>query len=1291
MLGSVLAILRRLSLITAWLLVAGAVGLLVIEESNILADILRLQARWRLGEFAGDLRIGRVTLKWFEPGIIVEDITVRSTSIPRDGIDSELVRLNKVHVRLNTTFDPRELVESVTVRGGRLRVSDSLFASFRKIQPVWSTGDLPDAARIVPPPVFLDDFEIVVDLPDGTPFPVGRVDLVAEPDAAGDFQIRGRLLPTHLGPNPKRSAIYLWGVKAESSIELFASARELPLEVPAMFSLVPRTVSPVSSFRGRLTLEAHATLDFDETAVPSGTLRASFDEATIALVAGPEALEDVQLELDARFAPGIGGGIWRPESWSVTSRVDARARGRGRPQDSGIRGRAWALYGQHGGDTMLGRMWARVPHIAVGSDALLGLGLPPITDEVLAALAPRGSVDALLDLRLRRPHPGERGLVVPEIAVHLTGLESAEVRYAGFRDATGAREGLPVPFEVTGGELLYSYDRARENSWVLGLSDLAATRGAGSGRGAGILYDPARDSGMETAFDFRASFEGIPIDETLREAMAANPTLASIWPTYRPEGGTVSGTWAFHEGADVNGFTGWGELSIEDTRIAWEELPVPMENASGELEFRWSSDSVPIPASPASYRPSGLVYRFWNERDPQAPLSVHARIDGFARLETPLERAPTPVEEETALLHATELALDDVLLRGRDWDILAAAYPDMGLTVSEYKAKGSVQAGFYGSRGVADTPYVASIEVNPKVVEVTPEFFPRRTKDLEGRLLIRTRELMLTPAERAAGLVSESEFEARLAIAGEWPGNVALAAHGHIPFTGTANIFGFGAGIDPSNLVFRGAFEHALTLDEESSSDSLDLSDQHIGGTLDFRSHTTFEAGSEDEEVNVYRVFLRHNELESEGIRLRQLHGPLDYMDDVLRSARIEAAIGDHPIELQNVMIFRLGDSHKVPEADPLLLRPGFWNDPDGSVLQAELYVKDLPLDESHLSAILDAETLEVLRESASWDGTIDVLGARILVSAEQGGTGKFAVHGKVRPNNLMLRYGFPIRIEDAEVDLREIVLEGGRVRGWGRIEGLRAEIAERDLENAHMIVSYIDGRLTIDDLGGTFEGGKLASLGGEQQGGTALAVDLSEPYGFDLRVELEGVHVDSLLRGVFHSSIADSGQLDVGLRLKGKPGEVLGITGSGWLSLDDGQLWSIPAVRALFGQLGLDKTAVFDTLRARFQIRDGVVTTPELRLKSDLVYLIGEGDLDFTGSLRYDLEVRYGLLDRLGPFGKILYWLNNSLWRVNIRGDMDRPRVVIRNTLFEFLRGFEERKNRALPLPAFSQPPERF
>jgi hypothetical protein len=191
--------------------------------------------------------------------------------------------------------------------------------------------------------------------------------------------------------------------------------------------------------------------------------------------------------------------------------------------------------------------------------------------------------------------------------------------------------------------------------------------------------------------------------------------------------------------------------------------------------------------------------------------------------------------------------------------------------------------------------------------------------------------------------------------------------------------------------------------------------------------------------------------------------------------------------------------------------------------------------------------------------------------------------------------------------------------------------------------------------------------------------------------MRMEDVSVGGLLQGVFQSSIADEGVMDASLQISGTPGEVLALTGRGSISLDEGALWSIPVMRELFGQLGFEKGGIFDRLRSRFELREGRVRVSHLEIQSALLDLVGEGWQDLDGELAYDLEVRYGLLDKLGPLGRLLYWLNNNLMRVAVRGDFERPQVTIRNALVELISRFESSPRRRLPLPPFATLGPRF
>jgi hypothetical protein len=107
--------------------------------------------------------------------------------------------------------------------------------------------------------------------------------------------------------------------------------------------------------------------------------------------------------------------------------------------------------------------------------------------------------------------------------------------------------------------------------------------------------------------------------------------------------------------------------------------------------------------------------------------------------------------------------------------------------------------------------------------------------------------------------------------------------------------------------------------------------------------------------------------------------------------------------------------------------------------------------------------------------------------------------------------------------------------------------------------------------------------------------------------------------------------------------------------------------------------------------LEHGTLKLTDMRVRSPLLSLVGEGSVELTGEVKSDLQVRYALVDKLGPLNRFVYWLNNSLWRVAVRGDLSRPEVKIRNSLLEFFFGFDEEHERSLPLPSWSPLSTRF
>jgi hypothetical protein len=270
-------------------------------------------------------------------------------------------------------------------------------------------------------------------------------------------------------------------------------------------------------------------------------------------------------------------------------------------------------------------------------------------------------------------------------------------------------------------------------------------------------------------------------------------------------------------------------------------------------------------------------------------------------------------------------------------------------------------------------------------------------------------------------------------------------------------------------------------------------------------------------------------------------------------------------------------------------------------------------------------------------------------------------------------------------------VFETGKVRAWAEIEGLRGRVADRNVGPARMLVTYVQPRLSIENLDAVFEGGRALPLGGgTAAGGSAFSVDLVPPFPFQLAMDLRDVQIAGLLRGLFASSIATQGTLSARMRLTGDTSRLLGLSGTGTFELEDSRLWSIPVFRALFSQLGLDDTAIFDSMSTNVRLRDGVIQTNDIEVHSPLLQLVGSGTVDLDGSLHHDLEVRYAILDYLGPLRRLIYSVQNRLLSVAIRGDMDRPSVKLRGPISGlFGRGDDE--VRELPLPDYASLPERF
>ncbi len=1252
----------------AWLVFLCAAGLFAFEETGWLTEVVRGELRKRLGPLSGDVGVENVRLKWFEPGLLIEGLTLRGEVEE----ETELLHLSSLHVGFTGYRSPG--IRSIRAQDGRIRVSSELFQTIDRIRERWSTGGAGRPAP--PPPILAEGIEIVVELEKG-PLHAGKIRMTAEGAPEGAFHFRGSIRPEWVQAADPSSDIEVEGHRdpdgivvrvAADSIRLASGDLELPFDLPPL---------PVAAWEGRLSFDASLHFDPQGRSEPRGSLRASVDSGSVLWRADRPPLRDLSVELEARGRAASLDGLARLESW--TARSCTHAKWIEKPVE------AWGLFEPgSGGDPTL-RVFARVEELALDVSTLEALGGSQQLREPFEALEPRGIADASVDLSLRRELHGGVPEWKPSFAVHMRHIGRSWMTFQGFRSVTGERIGLPVPCSALNGQVLFVRDDRLAVPLRLAFVNFKADHPSGIVHGWAQLT--AADRGGElkiSEFDLVFDAPDVAIDDRLRSVLEKSPLTSNVVSTYDPRGGTAHATWRFREGPETSGFSAAGRVEVQETTLQWKEIPIPMEGTSGELNLLWARRaSFVSDQAQRKHRPFGITYSFQNDGGGPEHPGTRARVRGFAR-QVSLPATVMASDIPGHMIQAIELEIPELRLRGRDFDNLGERFPELRIQRDEQKVSGSMRVVFRGVRPDPDDAWASDVEAVPGLLQIQPRFFQRNTEDIRGRILV----------HGESGGPKES-VETRLDLSGRWPGDVELAIHGILPSQGTAEMQVFGAGIDPTNNAFQGALVNVLSRDENRSGVRLDLTQSRLAGRIDFGVRSKYESEAEDARLTVVRVFLRDNTLGHGSLELGRMHGVLEQSGSVLESPLVTAALAGHPVELRNVLVFPLQEAERTPGVDPLLRRAGYPPDLAGLALQAELHTRDLPLDEAHLRSFVDPEFLRGAQTGSERRGRIDVLGARILLTGPKERAGILLVRGPLELQDLSLRLGLPITILSAKGELEEFAFEEQRFRGWARVDDLDALIAGRSLSDASMIVGYVDGRLTLDALSGDFERegakGRLASLGQETGARKALGVDLADPFRFDVALELQSVPVDRLLRGVFPSSIADEGFLDASLQIAGTPDDVLGLHGRGRLHLTEGKLWSIPVIRELFSQLGFDQTLSFDEFQARFELREGVLLTPLLEIKSPLVNLVGNGWIDLDGRVHFDLDVRYGLLDRLGFLNRILYWMNRKIWRVAVRGNVSRPQVIIRTSLLGFFRGSEEPSRKLLPLPPLSPLPPRF
>jgi len=750
--------------------------------------------------------------------------------------------------------------------------------------------------------------------------------------------------------------------------------------------------------------------------------------------------------------------------------------------------------------------------------------------------------------------------------------------------------------------------------------------------------------------------QGLSFDEPLRQAfqgLSGVPGILEILDTYDPRGGAVDVALDFYGKHGAPNAANTLDIRATDLEATWSPFPIPLQQASAHV---WVQ-------SDGGHHETGHTLVQYQVEAKSPVLGAPLVLAGHA-LSQGMRTAQSWTRATIARLNLRSSALSRAL---------QAIAPEVRQTFEHAHLAGYLTAALHVVQESPEAPMVAYAQASPEQdgLGALPSIFPIETSQLRGSITSRTE---IQPA-LDRGAPPEVRWAARadiLGVSGVRNSGFPLGLSLQAKPDGTLISRITTADVDVDSPLIVGAIGQYLTNDSNRyqafDSSAIPISGR-ISGACELVYGPQGLAAGPDVDLNLELHLDRFGPGGTEILRDVRGQVTLSQRDGSWEGKDLTGILGETPVRLHSL---------RVEPQD------------GGTRVEVEFSADGIPIDRRHLEPFLEPELLRTLTTELDARGRFDLDHGKLTLSIPESGPTALRLQGDVRIHEAFIRLGLPVAIDSTRRVNLDLWYEGSHVRAMGTIEGLVGTMAERHLENASFQFTYVAPKLTIEEFDGEFEGGRLQSLGAEAEGAAGfLALDLVHPFRFSLSASMRGVDVGLLLAGVFNSDFANEGRLDGDIRLSGDVDHLTAVAGSGTALLSDSALWAIPVFQSLFSQLGFDTTATFKRMEARFRIERGRIDLAHMQIKSDLLSLLGKGWVDFEGDLHQDLEVRYSLVDRLGPITKLLYRIQNSLLRVSIRGDMARPRVHLGGLFSQFFRSSDS--ERQLPLPGLSDLPDHF
>jgi hypothetical protein len=397
--------------------------------------------------------------------------------------------------------------------------------------------------------------------------------------------------------------------------------------------------------------------------------------------------------------------------------------------------------------------------------------------------------------------------------------------------------------------------------------------------------------------------------------------------------------------------------------------------------------------------------------------------------------------------------------------------------------------------------------------------------------------------------------------------------------------------------------------------------------------------------------------------RLERLDGRLFWADGTLR---FEGVRGMH----DRTTLAADGTCRFLPD--------GGWHVSFAS-LAAERFRADHELLAALPAGLRDA--IVVVRPGGllSLGGSLDLYAAA-APEADGEGTGSGA--GAARPGPPGARAERPpvAAAWDLHVDIQQGSLDVGlpleHVHGGihlvGRSDGRnwtsRGDLSVDSLICRGVQVTAVSGPVTIDPAGVRFgaaaPGGPAGRLTARVGGGVVEADGLltSDGGGFEVLAEVRDASLERLVAEALGAAHAYRGRLDGSIRLEGSRAGTHALSGHGGLRLREAAIHELPLVVAMLKLLRVrlpDRNA-FGSCQVDFRVEGPHAYLDTVELSGDAVSLVGNGELDFDGSVHMTFRSIMGdSREQLPIMKRLVGGASGQFMLIHVDGQLTDPEMT--------------------------------